>query len=162
MKYIRVWLALAMLALLTACASLGVDRLRVNVAGIDTLPSEGLEARFAIKLRVQNPNDMALDYDGIALDLSLNGSAFASGVSDAKGTIPRFGEAVLTVPVTVSALSVVRQALNFTRNPPKEGVPYELKGKLGGTGLGSLRFESSGTVRMPGAADPAPPKPPAN
>jgi hypothetical protein len=105
---------------------------------------------------------MALDYDGIALDLSLNGSAFASGVSDAKGTIPRFGEAVLTVPVTVSALSVVRQALNFTRNPPKDGVPYELKGKLGGTGLGSLRFESSGTVRMPGAADPAPAKPPAN
>jgi LEA14-like dessication related protein len=159
MKHLRIWLALLLVAALSACAALGVERLRVNVAGIESLSSEGLEARFALKLRVQNPNDIALDYDGIALDLSVNGAPFASGVSNAKGSVPRFGETVITVPITVSALSVVRQALSFTRNPPKEGVPYELKGRLAGTGLGSLRFESSGTLRFGGAGEPAAPKP---
>ena len=27
---------------------------------------------MAVKLRVQNPSDMALDYDGVALELELN------------------------------------------------------------------------------------------
>ena len=44
----------------TACASLsGSDPPRVSVAGIEALPGEGLELRFLVKLRVQNPNEGA-------------------------------------------------------------------------------------------------------
>ena len=77
--------------------------MRVTVAGLDPLVGQGLEMRFSLKLRVQNPNDAPIDYDGISVALDLNGTPFASGVSDRSGTVPRFGEAVLDVPVSVSA-----------------------------------------------------------
>ena len=37
----------------------------MNLAGIESLPSEGLELRFMLKLRVQNPGDAGLRYDGV-------------------------------------------------------------------------------------------------
>ena len=82
--------AVAMLLLawlLAACASLpGRDALRVNVVDIDAAEGAGLELRFAVKLRLQNPNDSPLEYDGAALDLEVDGRTLASGVSDARGS----------------------------------------------------------------------------
>src|SRR4249920_1933655 len=91
---------------LFGCANLGLNNpVQVIVVGIDPLPGEGMEMRMAVKLRVQNPNDAALDFDGISMALEVRGSTFASGVSDARGSVPRFGETVITVPVSISALS---------------------------------------------------------
>jgi len=116
-----------------------------------------MEVRFAAKLRVQNPNEAPIDYDGVAIDLQVRGSAFASGVSDARGTIPRYGETVLTVPVTVSAFAIVRQALGFASGD-RSKIDYDLRGKIGGSTFGSVRFESKGVLELPtGAAQtPAP------
>ncbi|MEA1136004.1 LEA type 2 family protein, partial [Klebsiella pneumoniae] len=83
----------------------------ITVVGIEPLQSQDLEVRFAVKLRVQNPNETAIDYSGVALDLDVNGRPLASGVSDQSGSIARFSEAVLMVPVSVSAFSVLRQTL---------------------------------------------------
>ena len=81
------------------CAGLpGRDPLRVAVVDIDALDGQGLELRLAIKLRLQNPNDSAVEFDGAALELEVNGRTLATGVSDQRGSVPRFGEAVLTVP----------------------------------------------------------------
>ena len=49
----------------------------------------------------------------------LRGMSFASGVSDQRGTISRFGETVITVPVTVPAdrhYSVMRSDLATERS----------------------------------------------
>ena len=91
--------AFALVAALAAgCAGLpGRDPLRVAVVGIDALDGQGLELRLAIKLRVQNPNDSAVEFDGAALELEVNGKPLATGVSDQRGSVPRYGEAVLTV-----------------------------------------------------------------
>ena len=79
-----------------ACAALpNRDPLSIDVAGIEPLPGEGLELRLAVRVRIQNPNDTPIEYSGAALDLDLNGRKLASGVSDAIGTVPRYGEAVL-------------------------------------------------------------------
>jgi hypothetical protein len=80
------------------------DPVRVNLVGLEPLQGEGFELRFAVRLRVQNPNDSAIDYDGVALELDVNDKSFATGVSDSKGSVPRFGETVISVPVTVSAI----------------------------------------------------------
>src|SRR5690606_6714307 len=81
---------------LAACAAFSPrDPLIVQVAGIQPLTGEGLELRMLVKLRVQNPNDVAIDYHGVALDLEVNGRRLASGVSDQQGSVPRFGENVL-------------------------------------------------------------------
>jgi LEA14-like dessication related protein len=150
-------LSVCLLALtLAACAAFSKrDPLNVQVAGIQPLPGEGLELRMAVKLRVQNPNDMALDYNGVALDLEINGRRLASGVSDASGTVPRFGETVLSVPVTISAFSAARQALGLAEHIGMNEVPYVLRGKLAGGLFGTQRFVEKGTLDMSGAL-PAP------
>jgi hypothetical protein len=57
--------ALACLLLLSGCASVQHrDPLQVTVAGIEPLEGEGLEMRMMVKLRVQNPNDAPVDYNG--------------------------------------------------------------------------------------------------
>ena len=138
---------------LTGCAAFFKhDPLNVQVAGIQPLPGEGLELRMAVKLRVQNPNDRPLDYDGIALELEINGRNLASGVSDASGTIPRFGETVLSVPMTISAFSAARQALGLAEHIGMDEVPYVLRGKLaGGSTFGTQRFIEKGTLNLEGA-----------
>ncbi|MFI8741364.1 LEA type 2 family protein [Stutzerimonas zhaodongensis] len=147
-------LSVCLLALtLTACAAFFQrDPLNVQVAGIQPLPGEGLELRMAVKLRVQNPNDRPLDYDGVALELEINGRNLASGVSDASGTIPRFGETVLSVPMTISAFSAARQALGLAEHIGMDEVPYVLRGKLaGGSTFGTQRFIEKGTLNLEGA-----------
>jgi LEA14-like dessication related protein len=148
-----VFLLCACVALLSlgGCAGLfNREDMRVNVAGIEPLEGQGLEMRFAVKLRVQNPNDSSIDYDGVSLDLDLNGRAFASGVSDQRGTVPRFGETVISVPVTISALSVARQALGYASGDSVSKVSYAVRGKLAGGPFGGARFDNTGTVDLPG------------
>ncbi|HNW65183.1 MAG TPA: LEA type 2 family protein, partial [Piscinibacter sp.] len=102
-------LAVAMLA---ACAAMpGRDPLRVEVVGIEPAEGQGLELRLAVKLRIQNPNDGAVEFDGTALELDVNGKTLATGVSDQKGSVPRYGESILVIPVSISAMNAVRQAL---------------------------------------------------
>jgi hypothetical protein len=123
---------------------------RVHLAGVEPLPGQGLELRFMIRLRVQNPNETPIDYDGVALDLEVNRKLLASGVSDQKGSVPRFGEAVLGVPVTISAFAAVRQALGLAEGQSLENMPYVLSGKLAGGPFGVLRFADEGTLSLPG------------
>jgi len=149
---VRFMLAVLAALLLAGCAGLMLrEPLRVSVAGLEPLPGEGLEARFAVKLRIQNPNETAIDFDGVALDLALNGKHFASGVSDQPGAIPRYGETVITVPVTVPITAIVRQLLGMSHARPTDKISYHLRGHLGGVGLGGVRFESHGELVLPSA-----------
>ncbi|MFV8825865.1 LEA type 2 family protein [Thauera sp. WH-2] len=135
---------------LTGCASFTHrEQVRINVVGLEPIPGEGMEMRFKVKLRVQNPNERAIDFDGIALDLDLNNRPFASGVSDRSGSVPRFGEALIEIPVSVSAIAVVRQALGVIEGEGKAEVPYTLRGRLAGGLIGSMRFSDSGTLKLP-------------
>src|SRR5262245_38182537 len=100
----------------SGCASLqGRDPLQVTVAGVEPLQSQGLELRMLVKLRVQNPNDAPVDYNGVALEMDVQGKTFATGVSDAQGSVPRFGDALISVPVTASAFRMAGQALGMMR-----------------------------------------------
>ncbi|WP_434600974.1 LEA type 2 family protein [Pseudomonas sp. Z4-7] len=138
---------------LSACALFPHrDPLNINVVGIEPLPSEGLEMRFAVKLRLQNPNETAIDYSGAALDLEVNGRTLATGVSDQSGSIPRFSEAILSIPVSISAFSVIRQTLGLSQTQSLDNLPYVLKGKLAGGLFGTLRFVDHGTLDLPNSA----------
>lgn len=137
---------------LSACALLpNRDPLNINVVGFEPLQSQDMEVRFAVKIRVQNPNDTAIDYNGVALDLEVNGQPLASGVSDQSGSIARFSETVLTVPVSVSAFSVLRQTLGLSEIQTLNNLPYVLRGKLAGGLFGTMRFTDTGKLSLPGA-----------
>lgn len=142
-----------LLLTLSGCALLpDRDPLNINVVGFEPLASQDMEVRFAVKIRVQNPNETAIDYNGVALDLSVNGQPLASGVSDQSGSIARFSETVLSVPVSVSAFSVLRQTLGLTQTQTLNNLPYVLRGKLAGGLFGTKRFTDSGKLSLPGAA----------
>lgn len=146
---LRLLLAAAVLALAGCAGMESRDAPRLNVVDLEPLEGQGLELRFNLKLRLQNPSEAAIDYDGIALELELNGKPFASGVSDRKGSVPRFGEAVIGVPVSVSAFSAVRQVIGLVGDKPPEAIPYMLRGKLAGGALGGTRFTETGTLSLP-------------
>jgi LEA14-like dessication related protein len=158
MRKLLLWLSC--LLLLSACASLaGKDPLRVTLAGVESLPGQGMELRLGVKLRIQNPNETPVDFHGAAVWLELRGMDFASGVSDASGSVPRFGEMVLVVPVTVSAFAMARQALSLASGgDPK--IEFVARGKLSDGSFGGARFESKGSfdlpAALPGATAPRP------
>jgi LEA14-like dessication related protein len=133
--------------LLAGCATLG-EPIQVNLVGIDPLPGEGMEIRMAVKLRVQNPNDRPLDFDGVSLTLDVRGNTFATGVSAERGSVPRFGEAVVTVPVSVSALAAMRQFIGIANAKSKQAADYTLRGQLSSSGFGGARFEAKGMLDM--------------
>lgn len=137
-------------ALLAACAGLpGRDPVQVQVVGVEPLQGEGLELRFLCKLRVQNPNDTPITYNGIYLELEVGGSTFATGVSDESGTVPRYGEAVLSVPVAASTLRLARQAIGMYMSEDRSKIDYVIKGKIGGSTFSAVRFESKGEIPLP-------------
>jgi len=144
----------ALLCLVLACVAAGCsqlpmrDPLRISLVGIEPLPGQGLELRMAMKLRVQNPNDTPVDFDGVALDVDLRGLNFASGVSDQVGSVPRYGESVISVPVSVSAISVLRQGLSFA-NGDRSSVTYAIRGKIGGSMLSGSTFKANGQIELP-------------
>jgi LEA14-like dessication related protein len=151
-------LALAALTL-AACASVApLDPPQVTIGGVEALPGEGLELRMLVKLRVQNPNDSPIDYDGVFIKLEVQGRTFATGVSDEIGSVPRFGEAVIGVPVTVSAFRMARQMMGMLDGKPVDKIRYDMSGKLNGAGFSTVRFQSQGEFALPSAAGAASPQ----
>lgn len=142
---------LLVLALAAGCAGLGLrEPLAVNIVGLEPMAGQGMEGRFLVKLRVQNPNEQALDYDGVSIELDVRGSRLATGVSDATGTVPRFGEAVIEVPVSVPVSAMVRQAIGLATGD-RGKVDYRLRGRLAGPSFGGARFDASGEIALPAA-----------
>ena len=128
------------------------DPLQVTVAGIESIPGEGMELRLNVKLRVQNPNDTPIDFNGVAVEMLVQGKTFATGVSGAAGNVPRFGETLVEVPVTASAFRMARQAFGMMRSTGVGKIAYELKGKLNGSGFSTVRFQNKGEFELPAGA----------
>lgn len=127
----------------------GRDPLQVTVAGVESLPGEGMELRLLVKLRVQNPNDTPVEFNGVAVEMDVQGKTFATGVSDAHGTVPRFGETVIEVPVTASAFRMARQALGLMSGGGLGKITYQMTGKLHGSGFSTVRFQNTGDFELP-------------
>jgi len=146
----RVFLPAVAALALTGCASMPhSDPLQVTVAGVEDLPGEGMEFRMLAKLRVQNPNQAPIDFGGVYVQLDVQDKTFASGVSNEHGTVPGFGETVVAVPVTVSALRMVRQVIGMLDGQPVDEIRYEMSGKLDGGLFNTHRFVSHGEFVLP-------------
>ena len=138
-------------ALLAAgCAGLQrPEPVEVILVGVEPLKSEGLELRMLVKLRVQNPNEQPLEFNGIALQLDVQGKRFATGVSDGTGSVPRFGETVVAVPVSIPVLRVAQQAIGVMSYEYRGRLAYDLSGQIAGPSAGIVRFKSRGELTLP-------------
>jgi LEA14-like dessication related protein len=132
------------------CASLQrSEAIDVIMVGVEPLQGQGLELRMLVKLRIQNPNDSALDFNGVSVQMDVQGKRFATGVSDAAGSVPRFGETVVSIPVSISVFRIARQAIGVMTNEYRGKLAYELTGRLAGPAFNSVRFSSKGEFTLP-------------
>ncbi|MDR6711785.1 LEA14-like dessication related protein [Pseudomonas hunanensis] len=151
-RHLRLWLVVLLASVINACALFQAhDPLNISVIGIEPLPGQELELRMAVKIRVQNPNENAVDFNGVALNLEVNGQPLAAGVSDQRGHIGRYDEIVIVVPVSVTAFAFLRQAYGLSQVQSLQGLPYVLRGKLAGGLLGTVRFTDQGKLNLPQA-----------
>ena len=142
-------LCLLALPILCGCTALSAqDPLQVTVAGIEPMQGEGLELRMLVKLRVLNPNDSPIDYDGAYVKLDVQDRTFATGAADMSGSVPRFGESLVSVPVTVSVLRMARQVMGVLDGKPTDQIRYSMTGKLSRSTSGALRFSSEGEFTL--------------
>lgn len=149
----RLVAGLAVVTLLLAgagCATIApLEAPEVQVTRLELLePMPGsLEQRFAVGLRVINPNNRGITVDGLDFELDLNDRRLARGVSNQRFELPRLGEAESTVVVTTSVLDILRQALEFgqRRDAPLD---YRLRGRLhlGSGFVRSIPFDYRGAL----------------
>ena len=112
------------------------------------MQGEGLELRMLVTLRVLNPNDDPIDYNGAYIKLDVQDRTFATGASDLSGSVPRFGESLISVPVTVSVLRMARQVMGILDGRPADQIRYSMTGKLSRSSYGSVRFRSEGEFTL--------------
>jgi LEA14-like dessication related protein len=144
--------AICVAMVLGACAAwTGADPPRVTVAGIEAEGADGMELHVLVKLRVVNPNDFPIEYDGLAVKLEVQGRTIASGASNERGAVPRYGESIIALPVNISLVDVVRNAVRIFTGEATAPLHYRLEGKLNSPLYGMTRFQSEGDLRLPAA-----------
>jgi len=155
MRLHRVSLFLFAVALLfSGCASWFIKGEPPEVLVINVTPLDAtlFEQRLHVDLRVRNPNDFDYHLTGIDFTLNLNGKRLARGLGSQEVTIPRLGDAVMTIDTTTSTLDIVRQLFELSQ---KQELTYDIKGVLYSTD-GRLPFTNAGTLVEPGTFSSSP------
>lgn len=135
--------------ILAACAAMpALERPRVTVADIDEVSFRGMELRMLMKLRVQNPNFLAIDFDGVDIRFVIDGRTVAHGVTRERGSVPAHGEAIVPLPVTVSFLELGSQAMRLLQGR-SERIPYVVEGQLDSPLFGATAFRREGELKIP-------------
>jgi len=132
---------------LTSCQSMtpvtlqpeSPEVLLVNITPLDTTM---FEQRLKVDLRVRNPNDFDLEITGLDFTLHLNEQRLARGLMSTASTIPRLGDAILSVETTTPTLDLVRQLLYFRH---KQDLTYQVSGVVHVKGR-QLPFENKGVL----------------
>ncbi len=126
-----------------------LERPRINIANITAREVKVFEQVFDLELRIQNPNDVSLEINGLAFELEVNGKRFATGVSAQNITVNRFSSAVIHVEAITTLWVFLRQIAEYqqTRTPR---VTYRLKGSIySGAPSVKLPFDDSGEFTIP-------------
>ena len=130
--------------LATGCASLVLDAEppEVLVTNITPLEATLFEQQLKVDIRVRNPNPFELNVTGLDFTLNLNGKRLARGLADDAVTIPRLGDAILSVNTTTSTLEVMRQLLSLHK---QQDMKYHITGVLHLDGT-RLPFDTEGVI----------------
>ncbi|MGI6656418.1 MAG: LEA type 2 family protein [Desulfobulbus sp.] len=131
---------------------------KISVADIRVQEVKAMEGVFLIKLRVLNPNEVALDLHGVDCDLEINNRHFASGISAVSQSVPAMGTVVVPVQVYASVLDMIASVADLMRTvgrrPSDDNpVPYKLHGtvKIGAGGFKKdIGFQSDGEISFKG------------
>jgi LEA14-like dessication related protein len=123
----------------------------VSLVNIRPVQMGLLEQALELDLRFVNPNEQPVEVDGLRYELAVDGGRLGSGVSDARFTLPRLGEAMVPVRLYVQTTDLINRLAGLGS---RERVSYRLTGQLftASTLTGRLSFARDGTVDFPQAA----------
>ncbi len=146
----RGWLPLVCAVTLCACAAWQArEPLGVTIADFTLLEVNLLEQRYAVTVRLLNPNNVDIAFDGVAFDLEVNGKPFAKGVSSRGGVLPRLGEALIDLQVVSGLQNILRQ-LGELQKADQPRLTYRIHGRLYAPGgLGFIPFDTTGEFSLP-------------
>jgi len=119
-----------------------IDPPEVLITNVTPLDSTPFEQRLDVELRVRNPNDYDLQVTGLDFRLDVNKKRLARGLGNKAFTIPRLGDATVTIETSTSMLHLMRQILSL-RNT--QTLTYGVSGVLY-LNDGKLSFENSGVL----------------
>ncbi len=142
---------LAWFLLVTGCASLTtpMDPPNVSLESFDSLPStEGGAPRFLIKLRVQNPNEQALDIAGISYAIELVGTEVVTGVSKDIPVIDGYSEGVVSIEASLKLFQVLKLLASLGQTQ-EDDLTYRFTAKIDFKGLvPTQRVEEEGQISL--------------
>lgn len=144
-------LVLLVASLLAGCSLLryrSAESPRVSVTDVQLAGFSIFEQKFDVGLRIQNPNNFDLPITGMDFNLLIEDSAVANGVSNARVTVPAYGEQAFTVSITGNFLSTLTQMQRW-RQSSRSSLDYRLKGRLQMADVAvKIPFEQTGSFKL--------------
>lgn len=147
--------AAGLLLAAAGCASLAglTQKPELTLIGARVTKFNLAEQQLALRLRVRNPNPVALPLDRLDFALDINGQPFARGNSEQPLVVPGGGEGVLEVSAR-SDLASLAALYNQLRTLPAEArqrLDYRLSGTLVAGAFGRVPFDRSGEIDLKSA-----------
>ncbi len=140
----------AALAMAAACSMLEPKFVppQLSIVSVQLERSDLFAQHLKVRMRVDNPNDVALPVEGLDYTLDVAGEEAAQGVSSASFTVPAHGEADFDMDVTANLAGTLLRLLS--RRSSSDQVDYHIIGKvrLSHGLLRSVPFEKRGTFAL--------------
>jgi len=146
---IKILYYLSFVLLLSSCAGLDTkpEQFKINISSIQILESTLMEQRYQVKLRIMNRSQDSLTIDGMSFDIELNDEDFASGVSNEPFTLSPLSETIVSVSVTSTIFSLIRQ-FNAMKDRKSSPLNYELSGTIYISSLFGIPFKEKGEINL--------------
>lgn len=119
------------LLFLSGCATMNpaYEKPSVELVSFKILPAHGFEQNFEIGLKLTNPNNFDLPFNGISYQLSVAGETLAHGVASDISIAEAYGESRFVVPVSTGLIRGIKVISALMNNQGKD-IHYQLKAKL--------------------------------
>lgn len=147
----RLFLAAAAAWVMGGCAGVrpGYERPSLLLESFHAIPSEGMTPRFALGLRVVNPNPTPLPLKGISYNVEFEGYRVITGVAGNLATVPAYGESLIEVQAGIDLISGLRLFNDLLQDPQRDEFRYNLRARLDTGGISRfLVLEESGELSL--------------
>jgi len=144
----RKFTALLFAIILGGCAAVQppLEAPHVSLTDLRVLDATLFEQRFALKIRVQNPNPVELPINGMNFRLEINDVELGHGVSDKAVTVPAYGEAVFEINLVSNFARIVNQ-IRALESGAGQNLRYRLAGGISvANRVGKLPFDYQGEI----------------
>jgi LEA14-like dessication related protein len=144
----RYFIAMVFAMILGGCASMQppLESPYVGLTDMRILNVTLFEQRYALKVRVQNPNAVALPINGMDFRLDINDVELGRGVSDKAVTVPAYGEAVYEIDLVSNFAHIIHQ-IRALESGKGQTLRYHLTGGISvANRAGKLPFDYQGEI----------------